>query len=961
MNLRLIPEDRLSFFFMVMSFRPGYLPLSFSRVIKFRMPSSAARFLQMCILPVLFSPANILRVCYSATRFLWLRFLPLWLVFFSVDASVAQSVVINEIMSSNSRTLADEDGDYSDWIEFFNSGDQPVRLHHWGLTDDPARRYRWTFPDVTLPPGEYLLVWASGKNRRDPDRPLHANFSLSREGEPLLLRNLQGILIDSVPPVAIPRDFSYGRKPDGSDNWGFFEEPTPGASNTTSFYEELVPEPVFLTADGAEAESGFYEHPFDLVLQPVTEQPGTMILYTLDGSDPDPDHLDTLWYTLREGPNEAFTQRSMITYRYEEPLRVEDQTDREGGIHLIPTSYQRYRLPVGAVARAMTVKAAEYRDGRMGPVAARTYFIGERFEPYRVLPVLSVITPEPGFFGYDTGIMVPGADYFYGVGPYAANYMNRGEEWERRARLQYFLPDGRPVLDQDAGVRIHGGTSRRYALKSMRLYARADYGARYFEYPFFDDRPLHRYKRLKLRNAGQDITHTHFRDGLMSTLMQDSHVDVESFQPVQVFLNGEYWGIINLRERFDRYYVEERYGVAEHHVDILDSWFETNTHFQEFRDLLEESEPGQPDFFSSIAERIDLLSLFDLRIADIYFGRWDIHHWRLWRDRSRNDSKWRWNLWDMDVGMALPNNWGPEWTHFTQPETNYLEPFLTHYHATMFNRELQRILENPAARQLFINRFADHLNTRFRSDRVRELITSYHEMLEPAMADHIDRWRPPSGIESVTAWHGHVAALEAFADQRPGYVRDHLGAFFDLEPVPVTIGRIGTCGLVAVSTLDPLELDSFPWSAVYFSGNPVTLKAETGPNCVFNGWEEDGNPLSEEESVTWNPRSGAVIIALFTRDVSAETERPFRTRLLPNYPNPFNSQTTLRFTLENGQPVRLSVYDLLGQKVAEIATGFHPPGAHEVKWDARVLSSGVYVIVLETDGRRYLQKATLVR
>jgi hypothetical protein len=87
------------------------------------------------------------------------------LAFFPLNAG-AQSIALNEVMASNSVTLTDQDGDYEDWIELFNYGSEPVNLEGFGLSDNYDDPFRWVFPGVIIQPGEFLLVWASGKDRR---------------------------------------------------------------------------------------------------------------------------------------------------------------------------------------------------------------------------------------------------------------------------------------------------------------------------------------------------------------------------------------------------------------------------------------------------------------------------------------------------------------------------------------------------------------------------------------------------------------------------------------------------------------------------------------------------------------------------------------------------------------------------------------------------------------------------
>jgi hypothetical protein len=131
----------------------------------------------------------------------------------SVIGGISSPVVISEIMAFNKRTLADEDGDYSDWIELFNTTGTNVNLGGWYLTDDPSNLQKWRFPDVVLKPGEYLIVFASGKNRTSDPKRLHTNFQLAEGGEYLALIMPDGTTVaDAFAPSYPPQseDVSYG-------------------------------------------------------------------------------------------------------------------------------------------------------------------------------------------------------------------------------------------------------------------------------------------------------------------------------------------------------------------------------------------------------------------------------------------------------------------------------------------------------------------------------------------------------------------------------------------------------------------------------------------------------------------------------------------------------------------------------------------------------------------------------
>jgi hypothetical protein len=205
--------------------------------------------------------------------------------------------VISEFLASNTRTLADETGTYADWIEIHNPDPLPVNLAGWHLTDTARDLAQWTFPAVVLPPGGYLLVWASGRDRREPGRPLHTNFELSKKGEYLALVKPDGTTVTAdFAPVfpAQSEDVSYGltSPADGAAlaTRGYFQVPTPGAANPG-------PEGLFLAEQVAFSRAS---GPFSgtITLELSGAGPGQRIRYTLtppsaagaaDLPDPTPD------------------------------------------------------------------------------------------------------------------------------------------------------------------------------------------------------------------------------------------------------------------------------------------------------------------------------------------------------------------------------------------------------------------------------------------------------------------------------------------------------------------------------------------------------------------------------------------------------------------------------------------------------------------------------------------------
>src|SRR5690606_24325784 len=137
------------------------------------------------------------------------------------------------------------------------------------------------------------------------------------------------------------------------------------------------------------------------------------------------------------------------------------------------------------------------------------------------------------------------------------------EENEVLAHFEYFeFEEESPQVSQLVGIRIHGGASRSFPQKTLRIYARGEYGESYINYPLFPGlvgrstkEPINEFKRLLLRNSGNDYRHTLLRDAFLQRLVRHLGLDYQEYRAATVFINGEYWGLMNMRERVDNRYI----------------------------------------------------------------------------------------------------------------------------------------------------------------------------------------------------------------------------------------------------------------------------------------------------------------------------------------------------------------------------------------------------------------------
>ncbi|MEO1449810.1 MAG: CotH kinase family protein, partial [Bacteroidota bacterium] len=542
----------------------------------------------------------------------WLAY-GLLILFLSVYTTRAQSLFINEMQSSNDITLLDEDDESSDWLEIYNAGGTARNLEGYSLTDDEDRPRRWIFPAVSIPAGGFELIFASGKDRYE--RPLHTNFSLKAAGEPLFLFDPDGELVDSFPEIPIPRDISLGRFPDGTGAPRLMDTPTPGLPNLEPI-DTAIPVSLIFSH-----ETGFYPEAFSLDI--TATQTGVKIRYTLDGSVP--------------------TDSSPVF----EPALIEDQLERYPALAF--QIHEPWQAPRHPVPQATVIRAQAFDDqGPRGPLFTRTYWVGEDQANAHNLPVVSLVMEPASLMGYDSGIYVPGATFDrFGW----ENFIQVGPEWERGADISWLEKNGKVGLQQSIGIRVHGRGSRFGAQKSFRLYARDQYGKARLDYPFFSKNQVQSFKRLLLRTPMADWTRGGLRDMAAHAIIRDMNLEWMDMQPVALYMNGEYWGMYNLRERLDEFYLASHYNLDPDSINIVENDGQiVEGSVRGYRSLLSKLIAG-PVPLDSLAQWVDVDAFLDYQIAQHFFANvdWPGTNFRYWQPQT-DSRKWRWFFFDLDAG-----------------------------------------------------------------------------------------------------------------------------------------------------------------------------------------------------------------------------------------------------------------------------------------------------------------------
>lgn len=460
--------------------------------------------------------------------------------------------------------------------------------------------------------------------------------------------------------------------------------------------------------------------------------------------------------------------------------------------------------------------------------------------------------------------------------------------------FEYIGENGKRAFAQDIGVRIHGGVTRSYPNKSFRLYARSDY-AMYntLDHAFFPGlekrgtgKPLNSFKRLILRNSGNDSERwtraTFFRDAFMQELISGSGLDYQSYQPVILFLNGEYWGIYNLRERLDHHYLASHYDIDDEDIVILERNAELDhggpedrTHYLEMLDYLNKNDIRLPEHYEHIKKQMDIENFILYQAYQIFIRNTDwpgnnITFWRYTGDEppsdasGRLDGRWRWMVFDTDFGFGLRGG-SDAYTHDTlsfateKGGTSWPNPDWSTY-------LLRTLLKNETFRHTFISTFAGLLNTWFQPERVKKVIDEFQILYQPEMPENIERWRVPNSFHQ---WINNVDRMRTFAERRPEYMRQHIEDYFELPgtfrlELDVNNSAAGTISVDRehLHLFHPaLEEEIYPWEGIYFLNIPVTLKAHPNPGYTFTGWQ--GSLEKSSSTITLTPSEDIFLKACF--------------------------------------------------------------------------------------------------
>ena len=587
---------------------------------------------------------------------------------------------LNELLADNETVLADEDSEFSDWIEIHNDSPFALDLSGWHLTDDALDLLKWTFPTTVLPPDGYLVVFASDKDRAVAGAELHTNFKLKAAGEYLALVEPDGITVAHAYDPAFPMqsaDVSFGLDEVAATH-AYFDPPSPGAPNGSGL--QYVDRVEFSHS------RGFHDDPFALALSVST--PGASIRYTLDGSLPT-EAAGTLYTTplavadttivrARAFLN-GFASDAAVTHTY----LFEDDVLAQTHAGAVAAGYPAAWIDKDGVdwtaANGGTHPGALYG---LHPDILALSTQEELRAMLRAAPSLSLVMARDDWFAYQPP-----------SGPFGL-YVNSTQPWERGISMEWIEPDG-DAVQLDCGIEVQGSSSSSPEWRSQlsfQLKFTKEHGPAEFDYPVFADSSVESFDTLILDSGNQysingkggDTTKVHdqeLRDPFVSDLQTAMGGLSVHTRKVHVYLNGLYWGLYNLHERSD-----ENFGAAYGGGDDAEyDWVKQGVVLEGNSNSLTNPNPGAwkiatdirqhgvapgvtygaEPAYDALAAIFDVSGYADYMLANFYAGTgdWPQNNWmatshsRLSADfgDTNPDGRFLFHVWDAEV--CLP--WGP--------------------------------------------------------------------------------------------------------------------------------------------------------------------------------------------------------------------------------------------------------------------------------------------------------------
>lgn len=603
-------------------------------------------------------------------------------------------VRITELLASSSKS--------DDWIELYNPTAAAVDLSGYGLSDNAGRPRKWQFPSGTvIQPGQYLGVFANGLNASSADR-IQTSYRLSSDGGySVVLSKPDGTIFDRVFVPMQYQDISFGRV-EGVSGLRYFTTVTPGAANSGDSYLGRAALPVYSVM------GGLY-HTGDVLNVELSVPSNCRVYYTLDYTDP-----------------------------------TESSTLYTGPIQVTETTILRTRV---------------YGDGYLESFMDTQSYLYDVNNGGGTVYVVSMVSDPYNLTSDEAGIMVkgPNAEPNYPFGS-----MNKGAnfwmDWEREAHIEVFNPDGSTLISQECGIKLHGQFSRAEKQKAFKVIARSKYGGNRFHAAIFSHRPYTEYQSFLLRSSSEDGYKTRFRDALLQRLAEGGCVDYQETEFGVLYIDGQYWGHYNLRERICKSNICQFEGWEgdEDDIDLIKANSNvmqgSNETMEQLLAYVKSHDMSTDEAYQVLDSAIDIQNYIEYMAVQMYTGNTDTLNVKRYRN-PKADGKWRWVLFDLDWAFYTDTNSPKRW----------LTPGGMGNNLRTDNTLFIACMKNPSFADRFLTHLGQQMATTFSTENITRLTEEFYNAIEPLMPDHYARW------DFTESEHkSEIRRFLRYGQQRPG-------------------------------------------------------------------------------------------------------------------------------------------------------------------------------------------------
>ena len=723
--------------------------------------------------------------------------------------SANAQLVINEIMQSNVECTMDDIKEFPDsWVELYNPTNATINLGNYKIgTKKDKENKAWLLPSLNVLAGHHVVIYCDKEGKED--NRLHTDFRLeSGDGCVVYLfdKNTKEI-VDSLPYIndkplcKMPApDVAFGRKTDGANEWGYQATPTPGASNCNKLCTTLLGAPIF-SQKGRVSNTAF-----NLTLSVPDGTPeGTVIRYTTDGSEP-----------------------TATSTQYTTAIPINTTT---------------------------VIRAKLFNADCLSPASTAQSYI---FHPRTMtVPIFSVLTKDAYLNDAEIGLFANNN----------SKEDKKTHDWRRPVNIEMFTSEGsNSKFNQLGETRIQGGQSRANALKSMVFYAnkRFDPVNKQYKYEFFPDQKpgIKKFKSFSLRDGGNDFGELYFRDLIIQrTMGENTDIDWQAGHAAVLYINGEYMGMLNIRERSNEDNIESNYGIED--MDMVEISHEQIKENNVTTDLFIEEFKGSEDktfyndfktFYSqtghTLAEYeqwLDVSEYLNVVIMNLFYGNndWPGNNTVFWRPNDDDTEsglpkRFRVIVKDTDFGLGLygkPNSfnmidllYNPDKWQYRGDKWAYTEP------AT---RLLKNMLADPGILNLFIDKSCVFMGDFMNGTGTGKMIDKIKAEAMEEFVAHRDKYN--SGQDNRSDIENKFAAAKTWAEGRPNNFYNFIRQQWNLgTAIPVTINQDMDDAEVPDNVLvNNIKLTKGVFDGKFFKNRNITLEGNTndGSNIYVEKWE----------------------------------------------------------------------------------------------------------------------------